>query len=132
MGLHFEDFDGRSTDTIEYYDWIQHANVMAGFSERYNIFDKYHGAIFSRLADNPRKNIGAVLSFPLHNQDNFIAKTLMSIVIYKRNIGKTDLDNEDYRYIFYQLFGEDVDISRVVDEEIPNKLVRARKIDIKY
>lgn len=65
-----------------------------------------------------------MLSFSLDFQDNFIAKALVSIAIYKKKINKLRLDNADYQYIFYELFKEDIDILGAVDKEIPKVLVR--------
>lgn len=107
-----------------YLDPLINWNDNTAFFSQYNIFDKYSGEVIRRLDNEPRKNIGALLSFSLDFQDNFIAKTLMSIVIYKKKTNKLELDNNDYKYIFYELFKEDVDVLDIVDKEIPKVLTR--------
>ena len=39
-------------------------------------------------------------------------------------MNKFTLTNDDYKYIFYELFKEDVDVSEIVDKEIPKVLTR--------
>lgn len=123
LGINFEYYDEHCDEFLRYFDDI---SKKIGFSSKYNIFDKYYGEVVRRLDKNPRRNIGSLLSFNLGIQDNFIAKALFSIVIYKKKMGKYNLDNNDYNYIFYELFKENVDLSEVVDKEIPKTLVRGK------
>lgn len=116
-------------DGINYSDEWQKHDACAMFSERYNIFGIYP------LTDLAKHMCGCsslreILDFPISLYDNFIAEVLMSIVIYKRNIDKIDLDNEDYRYIFYELFGEDVDIAKEMEKYFPTKLKYVRKREV--
>lgn len=124
LGIRFENDKNWILDELCYFDDISLFTKYAKFSSKYNIFDKYFGEVKRRLDNEPRKNIGALLSFSLDFQDNFIAKTLMSIVIYKKKINKLELDNNDYKYIFYELFKSDIDISKIVDKEIPKVLTK--------
>lgn len=94
------------------------------FSSKYNIFDNDIGDVIRSLDSEIRKNIVGLLSFSLDFQDNFITKVLFSIVIYKKKINKSVLENDDYKYIFYELFRENIDVSRIVDEEIPKVLTK--------
>lgn len=99
-------------------------NDNTAFSSEYNIFNKYFGEIVKILDNEPRSKICSLLSFSLDFQDAFIARVLFSIVIYKKKMNKFILTNDDYKYIFYELFKEDVDVSEVVDKEIPKVLTR--------
>ena len=103
-------------------DW----NENTVFSSCYNIFDSYFGEIIRRLDKEPRSKVSSLLSFSLDFQDAFIARTLFSIVVYKKKLNKVDLDNDDYKYIFYELFKSDIDVSKVVDKEIPKALIKHR------
>lgn len=121
LGIKFEPFDKRY---LFYYDSIISMSRFTTFSSKYNIFDNDIGDVIRSLDSETRKNIGGLLSFSLDFQDNFIAKVLFSIVIYKKKINKSVLENDDYKYIFYELFRENIDISRIVDEEIPKVLTK--------
>lgn len=118
------DFDDYGNPYLFYNEPEYKVSRFTTFSSRYNIFDRYFGEVIRRLDVEPRRNIGALLSFSLDFQDNFIAKALYSIVIYKKKMGKLVLSNDDYKYIFYELFKEDIDISKIVDKEIPKVLTR--------
>lgn len=96
------------------------------FSSCYNIFDRHFWEIIRRMETEPRSKISSLLSFSLDFQDSFIARTLFSIVVYKKKMNKLELDNEDYKYIFYELFKSDVDVSKMVNKEIPKVLCRNR------
>ena len=121
LGIKFEPFDKRY---LFYYDSIISMSRFTTFSSKYNIFDNDIGDVIRSLDSETRKNIGGLLSFSLDFQDNFIAKVLFSIVIYKKKINKSVLENDDYKYIFYELFRENIDVSRIVDEEIPKVLTK--------
>ena len=115
---------------MEYYDYLYNGDKfrkIVGFPRFYNIFDKGVRNVIKKLEREPNIGVAGLLSFPLGIQDNFIAKTLLSIVIYKKKLNKMYLDNEDYKYIFYELFKEsNIDINDVIDKEIPKKLERSR------
>lgn len=57
-----------------------------------------------------------------HINVSFVVKSLIIIAIYKKNHQKTSLSNEDYQYIFYEIFHEDVDIEKEVEWDIPKQL----------
>lgn len=116
-------------DGINYSDEWQKRDACAMFSDRYNIFSNYPLVGLTKHIRS-RSGVGGLFDFPIGFRDGFISSVLMSIVIYKRNIGKVDLDNEDYHYIFYELFGEDVDIAKEVKKDIPPELRYVRKREI--
>lgn len=105
-------------DGINYYDSLNDCSVCL------KMFDTI--GIFKLLNEYKLKNnyqgIKDTLSFPIHIKDSFIAKALISMVIYKKNIGKNELSNEDYRYIFRELFNEDVDVALEIEKDIPKVL----------
>lgn len=116
-------------DGINYSDEWQKHDACAMFSDRYNIFSVYPlTGLIKHICSS--SIVVEILNFPISLYDNFIAEILMSIVIYKRYIGKVDLDNEDYRYIFYKLFGEDVDIVKEMEKDFPGKLRYVRKREV--
>ena len=123
LDIYFESIFGKCVD-FGYLDSSINWNLSPIFSSGYNIFDKYFGEVVRRLDKEPRSKVSGLLSFSLDFQDAFIARTLFSIVIYKKKMNKLVLDNEDYKYIFYELFKEDIDVSEVVDREIPKVLTR--------
>lgn len=123
LGIYFDVY-GELENSFHYENEYDVRCSYAKFSSEYNIFDKNLGKVIRHLDREHRKNIGGLLSFSLDFQDNFIAKALVSIVIYKKKINKLRLDNADYQYIFYELFKEDIDILGAVDKEIPKVLVR--------
>ena len=109
--IHFYDESG-----FYYYHPMKEKYACHCFSNYKNIFnDCINWKNYEGIKDT--------LSFSMHLQDSFIAKVLISIVIYKKNHRKIDLSNEDYQHIFYQLFGEDsIDIKNSVEKEIPKIL----------
>lgn len=110
-------------DGINYYDSLNDCSVCL------KMFDTI--GIFKLLNEYKLKNnyqgIKDTLSFPIHIKDSFIAKALISMVIYKKNIGKNELSNEDYSSIFRELFNEDVDISKEIEKDIPKVLKYVQK-----
>lgn len=102
---------------IAYYDYLKKNYFIASFSKNTNIFKSDVCSDFVHY-----KGIKDTLSMPFHINDSFVAKALISIAIYKKNHQKTSLDNEDYRYIFYEMFHEDVNIEKEVEQDIPKKL----------
>lgn len=69
------------------------------------------------------KGIKDVIDFSIHPFDSFIAKTLISTSIYKRNNGIKDLNGDDYNHIFDVLCGEKVDIVGDANKDIPKSLI---------
>jgi len=72
--------------------------------------------------NNERVGINDVLSFYLHPNDTFIAKVLISIIIYKRNNQIIELTSEDYNHIFDVLYKEKVTIKEDVEKDFPRLL----------
>lgn len=68
------------------------------------------------------KSIREVLNFDIHPNDTFIAKVLISIIIYKRNNELSELSSEDYNHIFDVLFKEKVTIKEDTSMDFPNAL----------
>lgn len=123
LGIEFEGVLG-TYPVFRYFDPTINWNVNATFSSSYNIFDSYFGEVVRKLDKEPRAKVSGLMSFSLDLQDAFIARTLFSIVVYKKKMNKFILDNDDYKYIFYELFKEDVDVLGVIDKEIPKVLTR--------
>ena len=100
-------------DGINYYDSLNDCSVCLKMFDTINIFEfltAYKLKYYQGIKDT--------LSFPIHIKDSFIAKALISMAIYKKNIGQNELYNEDYEYIFKELFNEDVDISKEIEKDI--------------
>lgn len=68
------------------------------------------------------KGIKDAFSFQIHPSDSYIAKILISMVIYKRNNQLKDFSSEDYNHIFDVLYGESVDIIEDAKKDIPKQL----------
>lgn len=122
----------RFEDGIRIYPTLWHLDSLINwddntvFSSQYNIFDKHIMEIVRKLDKEPRSKVCSLLSFSLDFQDAFIARNLFSIVIYKKKTNKLALDNDDYKYIFYELFKSDIDVLEVVDREIPKVLIKSK------
>lgn len=69
------------------------------------------------------KGIKDVMSFNVHPSDSYIAKILISIIIYKRNNHIKELSSDDYNHIFDVLFKEKVDIIGDTLKDIPKELI---------
>lgn len=110
-----------STYGIYYNNYLKlimdYSYKNSSFKKDTNIFEKNPFQNFVHY-----KGIKDTLSFPIHINDSFITKILISIAIYKKNNQKTSLSNEDYRYIFHELFREDVDIQSEIKKDIPKTL----------
>ncbi len=106
-----------------YYDYINGGERYVTF---YNDFNIFHQAVTDKFIYY--RGIKDTLSFPIAMDDAFIAKVLISIAIYKKNHGKINLTNEDYRYIFHELYGEDVDIQAEIKRDIPKSLKNVPRI----
>lgn len=103
---------------IEYYNYLKGCYEVAKYLDNISIFDRY----FYQKIRNYR-GIQDTLSFFVHQNDKFIAEVLISMAIFKKNLGKRELSNEDYRYIFKQMFSEaTVNIDKEVRREIPKVL----------
>lgn len=63
-----------------------------------------------------------IFDFDIHLTNTFIANVLLSICIYKKNNDKQDLTNEDYNYIFNNLYNSNIDIESDISKDIPTSL----------
>lgn len=99
---------------INYYDAQYNEYSYVGFD--------LHKRIFNDSIHNP-KGIRDVFNFEINTFDTYIAKTLISIIIYKRNNNIKELSDEDYNYIFDTLFNEKVNIVEDAKKDIPNELI---------
>lgn len=102
---------------IQYYDYLNDNYSILKSLSCINIFDEY---FYQKI--NNYKGIQDTLSFKVHKWDDFIAKILISISIYKKNIQKIKLTNEDYHYIFYELFKENINLEKEIKKSIPKTL----------
>jgi len=68
------------------------------------------------------KGIKDVFDFKIHPFDSYIAKTLISMIIYKRNNQIKNFSSEDYNHIFNVLYGENVNIIGDAERDIPKQL----------
>lgn len=105
---------------INYYDDLNKIPTCQTFAINTNIFSNYLPIIYQGIQDT--------LNFPIYIDDRFIAQTLISIAIYKKNMGKFELSNEDYCYIFHELYGEDIDLKKEIEKDIPKTLKYYKKI----
>lgn len=106
--------------TINYYDFEELRYRTFNVSNSKNIFSRN---LRSSLNGSKKTSIKDVLDFKLHLDDTFIAKVLISIVIYKRNNQIKELCEEDYNHIFKTLFNEEVNIVGDVKKDIPKRLI---------
>lgn len=116
---------GKITDKpgfLNHFNEYHQKDMAAGFSDNKQIFSNN---IRSNLenTDNKMKGIKDVMDFNIHPFDSYIAKVLISIVIYKNNNNIQKLSNNDYNHIFDVLFGENIDIIEETKKDIPRQLV---------
>lgn len=102
---------------IQYYDELVNNYNTTKYLSIINIFDDNFYNKISRYS-----GIQDTLSFTIYPDDEFIAKVLLSIVIYKKNHHKQKLSNDDYRYIFYELFKENVNVEKEITKDFPKVL----------
>lgn len=102
---------------ITYHDYLSGNVEKANYLSKINIFE----VVFEKIVKN-YNGILSTLSVGIHPDDEFVAKILLSIVIYKKNCQKEMLSNNDYSYIFRKLFNEEVNVSVAVGKDIPKTL----------
>lgn len=109
-------------DKINYYDYICKEYERCIFSKNIDLFanDLSYRVLHTGLYGY--NGIRDLFSFNIHKNDTFIAKILLSICIYKYNNGIKELTSEDYHHIFETLYGEEVDIIKEVEKDIPRSL----------
>lgn len=128
---HFYDQKG----VINYVDYVKQYRILrnreyellesttCSFSKNKQIFRENLRQInFTPKYYDSYQGIKDVLSFNLDLFDSFIAKVLVSICIYKRNNGITELTSDDYNHIFENLYGEKVDIIGLAEKDITRSL----------
>lgn len=105
---------------INYYDFTTGEEMQCSvqYGDQINIFDP---KVYQKFHNYEGMN--DTISFPIHENDNFLAEILISIAVYKKNKRVSHLTNDDYRYIFQKIFGvHSVNIKRGVDKNIPKTL----------
>jgi hypothetical protein len=115
------------TGGIQYYDALKEEYNTVKYLSNINILDN---SFYLKIRNY--KGIQDTLTFPITKEDDFIAKTLLSIVIYKKNHQKTKLTSEDYRHIFYELFKEPINIEKEIQKDIPKtlKYIPKKKVNL--
>ena len=112
-------FDSKEP-AINYYDFEAGRYRTFMLSSTKNIFST---DIKRNLACSKRTGIRDVFDFKIDYDDTFIAKVLISIIIYKRNNCIKELGVEDYNHIFKVLFNEEANILDDIEKDIPKHLV---------
>lgn len=108
---------------LNYYNECYQQYMTFVASEKKQIFSSYLRSSLKYSGGYKMKGIKDVMDFNVHPFDTYIAKVLISIIIYKRNNNIQELSNEDYNHIFDVLFGEKVDIVGDSKVDIPKKLI---------
>lgn len=113
---------------INYYSKECDSFMPCGFDINKNVFS-YN--IISTLEHSRVKGIKDVFDFSFHHMDTYLARVLMSIIIYKKNNNIEELSTDDYNHIFGVLYGEKVDIKNDAEKDfgksliyVPNKSVK--------
>jgi len=99
-----------TSNTYENFNVSAYKNIFG-----YNIRGKISHSKFSGIKD--------VFDFDINYMDTYIAKILVSIIIYKRNNQISELTEEDYNHIFDVLFGEKVNMTASIEQDFPKSLV---------
>lgn len=108
---------------LNYYNECYQQYMTFETSEKKQIFSDDLRSNLNFSGGYKMKGIKDVMDFNIHPFDTYIAKVLISIIIYKRNNNIEELSNEDYNHIFDVLFKEKVDIINDSKVDIPKKLV---------
>lgn len=109
------------TERINYYDIVEDEFITFVPSLDKNIFSSnIRGNL--NCTHYKTKGIKDALDFDIHPLDSYIAKVLVSMIIYKRNNHLDKFSSKDYHHIFNVLYGEDVDIIEEAKKDIPKQL----------
>lgn len=106
-------------DTVESCTFSKFVQIFRNPLTNNETFDEKYKNCYKKDYYN---GIQKVLKYNLTTPDAFIAKVLISICIYKRNNGITELTSDDYNHIFEVLYGEKVDIIGLSESEITRNL----------
>ncbi len=126
VGSTQDSLDIEIDDKEEYQKYLR--NYMyrdVKFSSNKQIFSDSIQTNLSYYHRYKAKGIKDVMDFSIHPNDSYIAKVLISIVIYKRNNHIEELSDDDYNHIFGVLFGEKVNIKEDANNDIARKLIFA-------
>lgn len=108
---------------LNYYNECYNQYMTFETSDQKQIFSNNIRSSLNFSGGYKIKGIKDVIDFNIHPFDSYIAKVLISIIIYKRNNNIQKLSNEDYNHIFDVLFREKVDIVENSKVDIPKRLV---------
>lgn len=102
------------------FDETSHTGCSFGFDLYKQVFSSN---IRSKLNLSKVRGIKAVFDLSIHSHDTYLAKILLSMVLYKRNKHLQTFTSEDYDHIFDVLFGEKVSIIEEAEKDIPKQLL---------
>lgn len=108
---------------LNYYDEYSKQYMTFTPSKYKQIFSSNPRSSLNLSGGYKMKGIKDVMNFNIHPFDTYIAKVLVSIIIYKRNNNIQELSDEDYNHIFDVLFREKVDIVGDTKVDIPKRLI---------
>lgn len=119
--LNVECLTGKCDDrnSINYYRREYNSYTSCGFSINKQIFADN---IRSSLNHSKVKGIKDVFDFDIHYMESYIARVLMSIIIYKKNNNIMELADEDYNHIFETLYGEKPQIKGDIEKDFVKRL----------
>ena len=101
-----------------YYDYLKEEYQTLKYLSQVNIFDD---CFYQKIRNY--SGIEDTLSFSIHHEDDFIAKALISIAIFKKNHHKVRLTSEDYQYIFYEMFQDrSIRVEKEIERKVPKTL----------
>ena len=101
-----------------YYDYLKEEYQTLKYLSQVNIFDD---CFYQKIRNY--SGIEDTLSFLIHHEDDFIAKALISIAIFKKNHHKVRLTSEDYQYIFYEMFQDrSIRVEKEIERKVPKTL----------
>lgn len=108
---------------LNYYNECYYQYMTFDASEKKQIFSSNIRSSLNYSGGYKIKGIKDVLDFNIHPFDTYIAKVLISIIIYKKNNNIQELSNDDYNHIFDVLFREKVNIIEDSKKDIPRQLI---------
>lgn len=106
-------------NSINYYRREYNSYTSCGFGINKQVFGDN---IRSNLNCSKVKGIKDVFDLGIHYMESYIARVLMSIIIYKKNNNITELTEEDYNHIFDTLYGEKPQIKEDIEKDFGKRL----------